>query len=335
MLRILEEVLSPIVTPLVLIFALRPRALEIVDFLRNFTVEVVGVGDVCSFALMDVRKHGSPQWRADDGGEDDEHGGAGAASIVVPQPEQQRAQHGKTELSLMHFTLTNPHWVPPEGSTAFINNLKERVCTEASLLPALHRKDNVLFNSLNSLSGVNAEYAEMVSSVLLNNVIIGGSLVGSRMVRSDQGSATAAAQGAAAGERIRGGVARTEGPLATPSHASLLNSICVGNEPYSLSAVGAEVSLESTAANMSFSTLFMHELHQRHLRSTTGRSLGATPPPASVVDPESHSRLVWQGLPHILESPQEGSGEDGASSSVTRQPTAGQQAHPLCLPKPW
>lgn len=332
--RILEEVVSPVVTPLVLIFALRPRALEIVDFLRNFTVEVVGVGDVCSFALMDVRKHGSPQWRADDG-EDDDHGGAGAASVIEPQPEQQRAQHGKTELSLMHFTLTNPHWVPPEGSTAFINNLKERVCTEATRLPALHREDNVLFNSLNSLSGINAEYSEMVSSVLRNNVAVGGSLVGSRMARSDLGSTSAAAQGVAAGERIRGGISRAEGPLATPSHASLLNSICVANEPYSSSVVGAEVSLESTAANMSFSTLFMHELHQRHLRVTTGRSLGATPPPAAVVDPESHSRLVWQGLPHILESPQEGSGEDGTSSSATRQRTGSQQAaHPLRLPKP-
>ena len=26
------------------------------DFFRNFTVDVVGVGDVCSFAQMDVRQ---------------------------------------------------------------------------------------------------------------------------------------------------------------------------------------------------------------------------------------------------------------------------------------
>lgn len=58
---ILEELLSPIVTPLILIFCLRPRALEIIDFFRNFTVEVVGVGDTCSFAQMDVRQHGHPQ----------------------------------------------------------------------------------------------------------------------------------------------------------------------------------------------------------------------------------------------------------------------------------
>lgn len=59
---LLIELLSPIVTPIILYFYLRPRALDIVDFFRNFTVEVVGVGDVCSFALMDVRRHGNPAW---------------------------------------------------------------------------------------------------------------------------------------------------------------------------------------------------------------------------------------------------------------------------------
>lgn len=65
---ILEELLSPIVTPLILIFCLRPRALEIIDFFRNFTVEVVGVGDTCSFAQMDVRQHGHPQVLGKEGG---------------------------------------------------------------------------------------------------------------------------------------------------------------------------------------------------------------------------------------------------------------------------
>ncbi|XP_009699607.1 PREDICTED: autophagy-related protein 9A [Cariama cristata] len=57
---ILEELLSPIITPLILIVCLRPKSLDIVDFFRNFTVEVVGVGDTCSFAQMDVRQHGHP-----------------------------------------------------------------------------------------------------------------------------------------------------------------------------------------------------------------------------------------------------------------------------------
>lgn len=55
--------MSPVITPIVLCFLFRPKAQEIVDFYRNFTVEVVGVGDVCSFAQMDVRRHGSPAWQ--------------------------------------------------------------------------------------------------------------------------------------------------------------------------------------------------------------------------------------------------------------------------------
>lgn len=48
------------VTPIILIFSLRRKSLEIIDFFRNFTVEVVGVGDTCSFAQMDIRQHGHP-----------------------------------------------------------------------------------------------------------------------------------------------------------------------------------------------------------------------------------------------------------------------------------
>lgn len=60
-LYLFEELFSPIITPFVLCFGVRSRAQEIVDFYRNFTVEVTGVGDVCSFAQMDIRKHGNPQ----------------------------------------------------------------------------------------------------------------------------------------------------------------------------------------------------------------------------------------------------------------------------------
>jgi autophagy-related protein 9 len=61
---LLEELISPIVTPFILYFVLRPKAQDIVDFLRQFTVEVVGVGDVCSFAQLDLHKHGQAKWHA-------------------------------------------------------------------------------------------------------------------------------------------------------------------------------------------------------------------------------------------------------------------------------
>uniref|UniRef100_A0A8D0VJX0 Autophagy-related protein 9 n=1 Tax=Sus scrofa TaxID=9823 RepID=A0A8D0VJX0_PIG len=154
---ILEELLSPIVTPLILIFCLRPRALEIIDFFRNFTVEVVGVGDTCSFAQMDVRQHGHPQWLS---------GGQTEASVY------QQAEDGKTELSLMHFAITNPGWQPPRESTAFLGFLKEQVqrdgaaagLAQGGLLP-----ENALFTSIQSLQ------SESEPLSLIANVVAGSS----------------------------------------------------------------------------------------------------------------------------------------------------------------
>ena len=59
----IQELVSPIITPFLLCFNLRYKALDIVDFFRHFTVDVVGVGDVCSFAQMDVKRHGNPEVR--------------------------------------------------------------------------------------------------------------------------------------------------------------------------------------------------------------------------------------------------------------------------------
>ncbi|XP_051879313.1 LOW QUALITY PROTEIN: autophagy-related protein 9A [Pristis pectinata] len=116
---ILEELLSPIITPFILIFCLRNKSLEIIDFFRNFTVEVVGVGDTCSFAQMDIRHHGHPAWFP---------GGRTEASMY------QQAEDGKTELSLMHFAITNPRWLPPQHSSAFISQLKEKVNRDKAAL---------------------------------------------------------------------------------------------------------------------------------------------------------------------------------------------------------
>lgn len=48
----------------------------------------------------------------------------------------QQAEDGKTELSLMHFAITNPHWQPPQETTHFISQLKERVHREAAGAPS-------------------------------------------------------------------------------------------------------------------------------------------------------------------------------------------------------
>ena len=39
-----EELISPLLTPFILYFNVRHKALDFVDFLRNYTVNVVGMG---------------------------------------------------------------------------------------------------------------------------------------------------------------------------------------------------------------------------------------------------------------------------------------------------
>lgn len=89
--NLFDELLSPLVTPFILYFSLRPKAGEIVDFLRSFTIDVSGVGDVCSFAEMNVRKHGQPEWLS---------GGVTRAS------RYEQAHLGKTEISLVQFSVS-------------------------------------------------------------------------------------------------------------------------------------------------------------------------------------------------------------------------------------
>lgn len=159
---ILEELLSPVITPFILIFCLRHKSLEIIDFFRNFSVEVVGVGDICSFAQMDVRKHGNPQWFSE---------GQTEASVY------QQAENGKTELSLMHFAITNPQWQPPQESSVFIGHLKEKVQQDATNAPSpqLILSEAPLAASLLS-NASSAVPDDLLSSVLVHPILTASGL---------------------------------------------------------------------------------------------------------------------------------------------------------------
>lgn len=61
--KLLEDLLSTLATPYVMIRHLRPRSLEIVDFFRNYTVDVLGTGDVCVFSMMNIKENGNPLWQ--------------------------------------------------------------------------------------------------------------------------------------------------------------------------------------------------------------------------------------------------------------------------------
>ncbi|KAH8645631.1 autophagy protein Apg9 [Xylariales sp. PMI_506] len=52
----LEEILGILVTPLILFFSLPKSSDQIIDFFREFTIHVDGLGYVCSFAVFDFQK---------------------------------------------------------------------------------------------------------------------------------------------------------------------------------------------------------------------------------------------------------------------------------------
>ncbi|KAF3824126.1 hypothetical protein GH733_008411 [Mirounga leonina] len=288
---ILEELLSPIVTPLILIFCLRPRALEIIDFFRNFTVEVVGVGDTCSFAQMD--------WLS---------GGQTEASVY------QQAEDGKTELSLMHFAITNPGWQPPRESTAFLGFLKEQVqrdgaaagLAQGGLLP-----ENALFTSIQSLQ------SESEPLSLIANVVAGSSCRGPPLPKDLQGS------------RHRAEVASALRSF-SPLHPG---QVPTGRAPSTMTGSGDRVDArtassgssvwegqlqslvlsEYASTEMSLHALYMHQLHKQQAQA----------------EPERH---VW----HRRESDESGESapEEGAEGSRASQPIPRSASYPCAAARP-
>eukprot|EP00795_Rhopilema_esculentum_P014049 gene14049-5030_t len=113
---LIEELVSPLLTPFILMLSMRYRAQSIVDFLRNFTVEVTGVGDVCSFAQLDVRRHGNRAWLSGD---------------LTEAEDLSQAENGKTELSLLHFSIKNPAWKPSESGERLITAIREEALKES------------------------------------------------------------------------------------------------------------------------------------------------------------------------------------------------------------
>lgn len=158
---LLAELLSPITTPLILIFYIRPRALDYVDFFRNFTVSVVGVGDVCSFAQMDVRKHGNPDWQPT-------HSTVGdltetATTPVCETNKYTQGEHGKTELSLVHFTLTNPEWKMPSDAKLFVTGLRKHAQQDFNKTRQTGMMNTAMAQSLFSVGSLGGEVRSIES----------------------------------------------------------------------------------------------------------------------------------------------------------------------------
>ncbi|PWN88153.1 APG9-domain-containing protein [Acaromyces ingoldii] len=93
-----SELLSVIVTPFVLYKSLPKSAPAIIDFFREFTVHVDGLGYVCSFAVFDFARHGNVKFGAPGGYRDG----------------RMASKEGKMEQSLLGFRAANPDWHPAD-----------------------------------------------------------------------------------------------------------------------------------------------------------------------------------------------------------------------------
>ncbi|GFN75657.1 autophagy-related protein 9 [Plakobranchus ocellatus] len=277
---ILEELLSPIFTPFWLLFCLRPKSAQIVDFFRCFTVEVSGVGDVCSFAQMDIKKHGNQEWTPS----------ASANTCESKVPKTHQGENGKIELSLMHFTSTNPEWKPPRESSNFVAGVKQEVQKD---LPAL---TSIIADpiSLPSLGYVNP----------LPSFFPMGTSLHQSFPQSDQlqtptvplegrtsgpsSSHTIVGHASGAGARLKGGLSSLDYPVVNNAlqHTSMAGSTgpgCVTTSSLvsntgsfystdfnSLSLVD-EGQREMLSGNMSLSVLHLYETqHRRRFQGASG-----------------------------------------------------------------
>ncbi|XP_059823448.1 autophagy-related protein 9A isoform X1 [Hypanus sabinus] len=238
---ILEELISPIVTPFILIFSLRNKSLEIIDFFRNFTVEVVGVGDTCSFAQMDIRHHGHPAWVP---------AGRTEASVY------QQAEDGKTELSLMRFAITHPRWRPPPHSNAFISRLRQQLSQDPPTAGGSPNPDGAL-HSLNSLTEPQSLLAGLPSLPLRGPDC-----------SSDAASSLRSFSFAPSGRQpsLPRATNSTGAPATAGSDCWMLStesSVWEGLPPSSRA--------ELASSQMSLHTLYMHEFHKQQTQGESTR----------------------------------------------------------------
>ncbi|EEB19496.1 conserved hypothetical protein [Pediculus humanus corporis] len=284
---LIQELISPLVTPYILYFRLRRRAIDIVDFYRQFTVEVVGVGDVCSFAQMDIRKHGNPDWQPEDESEKINK------ANTSPSPQFAQAEDGKTELSLIHFTLTNPNWRPPADAENFVEKLKAQAIKDAEMLELNTAGfNNPLCTSLHSISSLGVGYNIFATSFLRQSFRPEGERRPSKTDKSynplNVSQSVQNYNATSMQQSIRGGLRRLEGPGKNERGDIPGNDQSCNSGPQSLAlglrgfidpttSLGASVfgsgpdiilradQIEQTPADMALSTLYLHELHHRQI----------------------------------------------------------------------
>ncbi|XP_039134774.1 autophagy-related protein 9 [Dioscorea cayenensis subsp. rotundata] len=104
---LLEEMASIFVTPYLLIFVLPKHVDDILRFISDFTVDIEGVGHVCSLSVFDFECHGNRKYGS-----------------PCDAPREKRSSQGKMEKSFLSFHSAYPSWEPNSQGQQFLSTLR-------------------------------------------------------------------------------------------------------------------------------------------------------------------------------------------------------------------
>ena len=102
------ELLSVIITPIVLCFSLPSCVPAILDFVAKHVVHIEGVGDVCDYSCFDFEAYGDERFGAMQGKSD----------------AKNKPNDGKLEKSCINFHLAHPNWNASDGGKTLISRLQ-------------------------------------------------------------------------------------------------------------------------------------------------------------------------------------------------------------------
>ncbi|CAD5224214.1 unnamed protein product [Bursaphelenchus okinawaensis] len=110
---LIEELLSPFITPFILLLKLKPKAGALVHFFHDHSRYVEGVGDVCEYSLMEM-----PKDESEDQNQDNDLPPTRVLSCG------RKRDTVKVELSLLNFVTQHPLWKPSARSKELIKKIK-------------------------------------------------------------------------------------------------------------------------------------------------------------------------------------------------------------------
>jgi len=120
---LISEVVSVLVVPFVLFFSCPRCCDEIVEFVREFTTHVDGLGHVCTYSQFDMKRYGHPSYV----GAVRESEGASPRSRRARESmsASNYSQNGKMEKSFLNFVSQHPKWQPraDTGASVFLQQL--------------------------------------------------------------------------------------------------------------------------------------------------------------------------------------------------------------------